>query len=408
MQAEEKVTIKELSAENVMRKKRGYRWVVESRIGGKRSRKFFRHGEQDKAKALKSELERQRDTISKSNRELLDETLLTEATEATKQLKPHGKSLSDAVAFYLAHLKEKARQDGATIEEGIGLYLDAMEARELDVKTIRRARQTLNRFSAAHPRRTLASLKGPEIRAWWETFGGVVNQRANRTDVNTFLNWIVKSERFPNFTENPTPPAPELPKKRKAKVILTPPDVRRLLECADRELLPAIVAQVFIGVRKEEALRLRWEHFDWEEEELSVPEDVTKGRENHVRINRIPPNALQWLKPYFDQEGGPVLPAYKTVDTYEKALSRIRKKAGWNQENPWPRNALRKTFISCHVASYSDIGKTAAIAGTSEAVIFRNYRALVKKSLAKKLWEIYPPQEEGKIVELSNNKRKSA
>ena len=39
---------------------------------------------------------------------------------------------------------------------------------------------------------------------------------------------------------------------------------------------------------------------------------------------------------------------------------------------------------SCYVAGVG------AIAGTSESVIFSNYRSMIKKTEASKLWEIYP------------------
>ena len=155
-------------------------------------------------------------------------------------------------------------------------------------------------------------------------------------------------------------------------------------------MLPLIVAQVFIGVRKEESLRLRWDHFDWEEKTLSLPAEIAKGASGHARINDIPKNALQWLEPYAAKETGPILKSITTLSSYDKALKKLREDAGWNTDNKWPRNALRRTFISYHYATYSNVGLTAAMSGTSESMIFRNYRAVIKKSLAKKLWDIVP------------------
>lgn len=56
----------------------------------------------------------------------------------------------------------------------------------------------------------------------------------------------------------------------------------------------------------------------------------------------------------------------------------------------WPENALHKTFILCHFVCYPNAPLTAAIAGTRESVIFANYRSMIKKTEASKLWEIQP------------------
>ncbi|MGD9419540.1 MAG: hypothetical protein ACQKBU_01955 [Verrucomicrobiales bacterium] len=395
----DRVTCKEVPAKSGYAK-RGYRWMVESRFGGKRTRKFFRHGEAEERDAHIEEQEELLADMDKDHRkQTLDRDVQRDLSEAVKLLEPWGVTLSTAAAFYVAYRETEAKRDATTIEEAKKAYLDDIEKRELDDKTRRRANQTLKRFSKAFPERTIASLQGEDIQLWWEDLGGVVNQRANRTDVNTFLNWLVKSPKFPGVTNNPTPPAPPLPKRKAAKQILTDKQVGNLLAHASEEMLPAIVAQVFMGIRKEESLRLRWDHFDWEEQTLTVTEEIAKGGANHARINDIPPNAWKWLKPYRENETGRMLPTIKSLSAYDKALQALRKKAGWGEGNPWPKNALRRTFISCHYATHGNVGKTAAVAGTSERVIFTNYRALVKKSLAAKLWRVVPADPEDGAAE---------
>ncbi len=390
-----RVTLREIDKNHEKRKKRGYRWLVEGRFNGKRVRKYYKHGEKEKAEAKQAELEKDAEEVRKKDRDLIDGELLSEAVEAKKALSPFGKSLADAVAFYTAHLEAKAKQDKTSLNDAIGYFLEAKTAKGIKADTVKRYRETLNRFNKAFPDRTVASLEGEEIERWWETFGSVANQRANRTDVNVFFNWLVKSTRFKGITSNPVPAPPELNKRdtlAKKRVMLSAPEVARFLaSCAehDENLLPLIVAQVFVGVRPEESLRLDWSHFDFEAGELNITADIAKGGEKHARTNKIPFNALAWLEPYRFKTSGKVLPGVFSKSAFDKRLRAARAKAGW-EPGQWPQNALRKTFISCHYASFGEVAKTAAIAGTSESVIFSNYRSNVNKTAAKKLWQIRP------------------
>ncbi|MDA7890973.1 tyrosine-type recombinase/integrase [Akkermansiaceae bacterium] len=391
-----KVTLRELDKDHLQRKKLGYRWLVESRINGKRSRKFFTHGNKKEAEKFKTNLEKQIGKLANKDREiLLDDDILAEAAQAHKDLTPFNRSIKDAVTFYIEHLEAKAKQDSTSLNEAIGVFLDAKTAKGIKSDTVKRYRETLNRFEKAFPARTVSSIEGKEIERWWETFGTVANQRANRTDVNVFFNWMVKSTRFENITTNPVPAPPEINKKTKLakkRVMLSPPEVEKFLKsCAehDENLFPLIVAQVFIGARPEESLRLDWSHFDFKAGELNITADIAKGGEKHARTNKIPKNAMAWLAPYRFKTSGKVLPGVYSKSAFDKRMRAARAKAGW-EPGKWPQNALRKTFISCHYASFSKVSKTAAIAGTSESVIFSNYRSSVNKTAAKKLWKIVP------------------
>jgi len=395
MQGQAKVTLREIDKNHHQRKKQGYRWLVESRINGKRSRKFFPHGAKAEAEAYKHDVEKRVGKVASSDRAiLLDDKVLAEAAQAHKKLAPYNRSISDAVTFYVSHLEKKAKQDQTGLKEAISIFLEAKVKKGIKDDTVKRYRETLNRFLLTFPDRRVSSLEGLEIEKWWETFGSVANQRANRTDVNVFFNWLVKSSQFPQIKTNPVPTPPELNKRAglaNRRIILSPTEVKRLLNACDEDILPIIVAQIFIGARPEESLRLEWSHFDFKAEELNITADIAKGGEKHARINKIPHNAMKWLRPYALKTEDRVLPGVNSKSSFDKRLRTLRSRAGW-EPGEWPQNALRKTFISCHYASYSEASKTAAIAGTSEAIIFSNYRATVTKTVAKKLWKIEPPR----------------
>jgi|GEM_PF-1535712 len=398
------VAVREIDPQSKQRTSRGYRWLVESRMNGIRTRKYFKQGKKSEAIRYRDELFRQADEVRKQDRHLINGDFLHEAITAQRVLSPLGKTITDAVAFYSEHLITSNKQSQVPLNDAIGRFLDAKEAKGIKRDTIKRYRETLNRFQKAFEDRALAGINGEEIERWWQSFGSIANQRANRTDVNVFFNWVVKSTRYSHITTNPVPAPPEI--SRRVQLTKRPPhlsanQVERLLNTCGPELAPIIIAQVFLGVRPEESLRLHWEHFDFKARELTIPPEIAKGGEKHARINQIPKNAMAWLIPYSSLTHGKILKGVYSKSAFDKRMRAARTSAGW-PPGTWPQNALRKTFISCHFACYSNAPLTAAIAGTSESVIFSNYRSMIKKTEALKLWEIYPQGNEILIEKASN------
>ena len=85
---------------------------------------------------------------------------------------------------------------------------------------------------------------------------------------------------------------PVLPVEEKAFRVLTPEEFRRLVDGMDRPSIAAMVAVLGeTGMRKSEALHLKWEHVDLQQQLVTV--EHTKNR----RVRHIPlsPFAVEWL-----------------------------------------------------------------------------------------------------------------
>ena len=98
---------------------------------------------------------------------------------------------------------------------------------------------------------------------------------------------------------------------------------------------------------------------------------------------------MTWLIPYTSLTRGNILKEIYPKPAFDKRMRAARAYAGC-PSGTWPQDALRKTFISCHFAYYFNAPLTAAIAGTSESVIFSNSHSMIKKTEVSKLWELYP------------------
>lgn len=152
-----------------------------------------------------------------------------------------------------------------------------------------------------------------------------------------------------------------------------------LLDCT--ACLPAVVIQLFAGVRPKEIQRLQWEHIDFDHGFIKVDHDVAKTRS--VRIIPIEANLRAWLELTPKKERyGNVVPG-----SYGAKIKAIRYVAGISQK----QDVLRHSFASYHLAAYADMKalQEAMGHGTSEMVL-KHYRALVTKADAVEFWKIAP------------------
>lgn len=82
------------------------------------------------------------------------------------------------------------------------------------------------------------------------------------------------------------------------------------------------------------------------------------------------------------------------VEDATAGLKRAAVEAGKDPEKvkaaKWKKNALRHSFISYRVAETQNVNQTALECGNSPAIIFKNYRELVREAEAKKWFAIEP------------------
>lgn len=380
------VKVKELPKDHSQRKK-GYRWIVESRLGGTRSRKFFRHNESAKRDIFLEDLKDRMDSLAKTDRAILsDRRLLEEAARADRALSPHNKSISDAVAFYLDHLESEAKRDATPVSEIAKKFLDEKEREGVSESHYSDLRIRISRFERTFGETPISAIGRNQINDW--ILGLAV---APQTKVNfrrVLSNLFAYASRAGIIQTNPVRDTANVRVRRRKTEILAPEEVANLLAHCTEETLPSVLLMVFCGIRVGEVARLEWQEIDWEDSSIEITAEKAK-REVHARHVDIPSNAVEWLRPIAKQRGA-IVP-FKTRHTFTKALQDVRSLAGW-QPGEWPKNALRKTFISCHYESFGSIDETAKQAGTSVGIIHRHYRRLIKKKEAKRLWGLHPDQ----------------
>ena len=390
---------RELPKEHSQRKL-GYLWMVELRFPGMRSRKFFRHDQSEERDKHIADLNERADALARKDRAIVsDEILLSDAAAAYKALHPYGKSLGDAVAFYVQHLETTAKRDATPLSEIVRRFLDEKEKEGVSDVHLADLKNRIARFAVEFGETPIANIDRNDISDWLHALPLAPQSKKNfRRVLGNLFSYAVRAG---VLEVNPVAATSNPKTRRKKAVILKPDEVSQLLTASPTETLPAFILMTFCGIRNKETFRLDWRDIDWEDGTVEVSAEDGK-RESHARHVTIPENALEWLRPLAKRRGK--IAAFRDFDEYTRRLQDARAAAGWDV-GEWPANALRKTFISCHYESHGSVDATAKEAGTSVAMIHTHYRKLIKKKDADRLWEIRPATEKGNVTGIEAGKK---
>ena len=205
---------------------------------------------------------------------------------------------------------------------------------------------------------------------------------------------------------------PKFKEKPHDVAIFTPWDMAQFLSFARPEFVPFIAIGAFAGLRSAEIGRLDWAEVHLADRFIEVK--AAKAKTASRRLASIPDNLAQWLAPHV-KEAGRVAPFDNIqrqlnflVEETNAGLKVAAQAAGKDPAKArtvkWKKNALRHSFISYRVADVQDVPKVALEAGNSPAIIFRNYRELVRPADAK-VWFSLAPGKDGKIIFFTPEKK---
>lgn len=395
-------------SKNSTQRARGYLWMVERRSGKTRTRKFFRKGEAKQRDAYIKEIDDKIAKLAQDDHDILgNHRLLEEAVRAAKELQPFGKSIADAVQHYTEYLRAEEQRDKTSVELVVKAFLRTKERKS--ARHYRDLRSRLGRLERDFGERALSSITEEELERWIESLGyEAQTQRNYRTVLTSLFNYALRKKII--VGTNPMKGVEIEDVGEQEITTLSAEKIASLLFNAPPKLLPSLVLMAFCGLRNsevvkktngtEEDLFLDWASINWNSKTVTITGSQAKGTRKRAsrRVVDLPDNALEWLRPFKKLKGR--IADFPTADLFNDALVKLRKKSGFGP-GEWPHNALRKTFISCHYATYRNETETAAQAGNSPVAIRTYYLDLIDREEAARLWEIRPENEEnGKVVNL--------
>jgi|688.fasta_scaffold159518_2 integrase len=334
----------------------------------------------------------------------MPEKLRMAAVNAHDKLTPYGKTIDDAVDFYVKHLAAQA--GGKGLREAVDLFLESRKADASDryYNSIKNRLETMVKRLPAQC--TTSQVSSSQLDDFLATFTAPATKRSYKANMRTFFNWCVTK----SFCQtNPATGLQVIKSRKDGEIgILTPEELARLLEQCDDSILPGVVLGAFCGIRQAEISRLQWGAIDLEEKIVTIAGSIAKTGAR--RITKIPDNAVEWLTPLAQKEGA-VWPA---GEEYRRPWNIARLRCGWGpfqstcaavnavqnrmtkaqlkKLRAWPDNALRHSAISYKLAKTRDLAQVATEAGNSPNMIKQHYDALVKPTAAETWFAIRPAE----------------
>lgn len=295
----------------------------------------------------------------------------------------YGKTVSDAIAFYLAHLRrmEKSVPFANALKELVDLRNKSGQSKrychDLELR--------LGRFVKDHPDASVASFDSKELDTWLSGLNVAAGTRNTfRRDLHTIFSLCVKRG---YITTNP------VLNTEKAKVVSGPPGILTvaqtvtLLNSCEADTLPFVAISLFAGLRAAEMGKLDWAEVDLEGGHIEVT--AKKAKTARRRLIPISKNLAAWIQPLAANNGS-VVPV-----GLRKKFDAVKVRAGLSD---WPPNAMRHSFASYRLAQCQDAARVSLEMGNSPQMIFQHYRELVREKEAKRYWQIMPSADAKKVV----------
>ncbi len=299
---------------------------------------------------------------------------------AMRRLIPAEYTLAEVGKFFMERLPNKRIILNDAIEE----YFEHKYSLGLREQSLRGSRQHVLRLAKNLGTKTMESITLDDINEVIRVEGiGSKSVKNFRSDWGALFNWAKKRGYISeNVVEQVV--APKVDSEEPSTV--TPEQAKAILSAAseiDASYVPYFTLGLFCGIRPTELSLLDSDCLTREEGHVFVGSSRAKTRES--RFVTLTDNANEWLSRYPIQ--GEVCPG--GIIKAQATLTIVSKASG---VNPWPRDVMRHSFASYHLALHKDASKTAHELGhrRDQQMLFRHYRALVSSEAAVRYFSIVP------------------
>lgn len=329
--------------------------------------------------------------ISKTNQGTESMTTLTtdermQALRAFKLLNPHGRTLADAVDFYVAHIEQqRKRHESLTVDACLDEYLAQLkgdlERGALADTSFRSSKMYVGIFRAAFGALHITDITERVVRDYLDGLKMGQRSRVNyRAALSRFLSWGISHDHL----EKNACSRIKLKVESHDVVILTVDQAKALLGAAmNTPLRGYFSVACFAGLRPSEIQRL-----DWKDVHLATTKHITvwrhKTKVKETRHVPIHPTLAQWLEPIAKQSGS------VTPRNWRAQFRAVLKAAGFTKARPYVQDSCRHSFASYTLSLTKNRGALAEVMGNSVRTIRTSYRAPVMETDAYAFFALTP------------------
>lgn len=297
---------------------------------------------------------------------------------ARDRLAKIGLTIDQAVAFTEKHHEWL---DPVPFSEAIEKLVAVKAATDKAPEYVRKLKSNIESLQAFCSKE-LIQVTRDDIEAWlYGNAWSPATIRNKRIDVQTFFRFAMARRWIVTNPADKLEPV-ELPDAPPG--ILTVDQCSALMRATWPEVRAIVALNLFCGLRPEECVQIAPEMLQLARGYVEVPAAVAKSKRR--RLVDISSNAKQWLK-----TAAALQP--RSPKWYARQLPSLREAASkfLGRPMPWPKNCLRHSFASYHLAMHGSAEKTALQMGhRSTDMLFRHYRELVTKEDALQFWAIDP------------------
>lgn len=360
------------------------RWYVQRRL---KSRFFQSEKERDQfIREFNRELKKEGSAVFEA-----DPQMIRQWQEAHSLL-PHVHPL-ELVECWMRH---NDRPEDKSFSAGAAAYLKSLELAGRDPAYRRHARKTLERFTRFCDDGLIRDVSSEQVSAFiLESPFKPVTQRHSRSNLSSAFKWFIK-QRWADH--NPVLPVPVPKVVMDEPGILTVEETEALFRANEKEdpgICALLALGAFAGMRSSAIVRLSREELDFKNRAILTPASKTKkGRRQF--IEGLPENLWPWLEraPAAAFKMTPRQYALQRQKAFERAGLLVTKahakKTGAKPKAP-PKNCLRHSFVSYHVALHRDPGRTALLVShKDQAILWEHYLGVAKKEDAERYFGIGP------------------
>jgi integrase len=356
-----------------------YNFVVRGRIPGQKiQRKHFVHEREAKTYAHTLNTQAQNQGLESLT---FPSWLRTAAQRCQQLLDPHKKTIEEAVLFYIAHLEREAKS--CPIGELIPRFIESRKSAGVTQSYIKDLERRVKLFcDYVGAETSVSAITTQTIEAYFlsDPKFGPASRNHIRTLLWTFFGYA-KAQKL--CLENPVVATQKAKQVETPVGILTPEQLGKVLCNVGQELVPFIAIGAFAGLRVAELIRLDWAQVDLADGYIEVTAKNAKSARR--RVVKILPALDAWIRP-LAKLSGPIVPWARFLPSYRIGAAIVA--AGLKE---WPRNGLRHSYASYHIAHFKDAAALALEMGhTTTSLIFHHYRQVVREAQAEKYWNILP------------------
>ena len=310
-----------------------------------------------------------------------------EALLCSELLKPIGRSLTDAVTWYLKEYK--ASQASVTVSIASQAIVGRLRADGYSKRHSNNLSNIMAVFCKTYSSDLVSSITTDNVQKWLDDYRtkegrtlSAVSFNSYRRYLSLFFNYCVKRGWL---SDNPVSRVSQQRVITKVPRLLMPSDLKVILNASSGDLRTAIALQAFCGLRSSEVARVRWTDVLLNESGNYIQIGADTAKTSRRRLTPIPDNLLPLLHGEKKPEGFIYATGKGKPDSIQKALVGIRKSL---RGISWGRNALRASALSYRLAITKDVSATALEMGNSPEVLMRDYRELTTPAQALEWFDI--------------------